>query len=548
MKTTNFKNSANITFKVMSCWVMVALMVVFGFTSCSDDDDDVISTKASFPTLQNIYVNAGDNTTLNFTASSRFILTSSQNWCTFDGEITYNGEAGDQQVPLTISYTGQSQDSVSVATITMIIGEESQAIATVTRSASDTQVTIYDEDGNEISMLTVGYNTYLNYTITANFAFTATEIPDWLEVNGAIYSTKDTPDEIGLKIKDDPSYYKYPQEMEIAISNESGTIVYPIQIVYEGMDSEDIVITTTSSREDVIRIPTWNWDVSQDGTSFSNAGEKYPSLAYRVDALNDDYVVVKMERHGDDYKIGVDSRYNSSRTYSDVDWIHLSDDGKGGITFTVDALDEGSRIGYILAFPRKVYETIQEDLLYAIVNIDDADETEQSEMGDIRYTYQQHNSLIGFTQEEESTDLFVVVSGIDQDTKFTLEDTYTGSTYTSLEAELQAKYNTTDIQWLQYDANQWDKTYYEYPVNYLITPLPLDKDAEWGWFENSFVYDANGDNAEENDSYKLHIEPQNYQATYPCLGFQMDEDPHIAFYFPFIDDDGNVRIFVLYDK
>ncbi|MCD8209998.1 MAG: DUF5003 domain-containing protein [Prevotella sp.] len=547
MKT--IMNIKDITLRGLFSLMMIALMSLFGFTSCSDDDDDVISTKSSFPTLQEIYVNAGDNTTLSFTASARFILTSSQNWCTFDGEITYSGEAGDQQVPLTISRTGQSQDSVSVATITMIIGEESQAIATVTRSASDTEITIYDEDGNEISLLTAGYSNYIYYTITANFDFNAIELPDWLDLDGTIYSTKDTPTKVGLKVKDEASYFKYPQDAEVAISNESGTIIYPIQIVYDGMDADEIKITMSTSRTDVIRIPTWNWEISQDGKTYKNEGETYGSIAFSLDALNDDYVVVKMERHGDDYKIGVDSRYNSSRSYTDVDWIHLSDDGKGGITFTVDALDEGSRIGYILAFPRKTYETIQEDLLYAIVNVDDADETEQAEMGDIRYTYQQHNSLIGFTQEEESTDLFVVVSGLDQNTKFVLEDTYSGSTYTSLESELQAKYNTTDIQWLKYDANQWDKAYYEYPVNYLITPLPLDKDAEWGWFENSFVYDANGNNAEANDDYDLAIEPQNYQGLYPCLGFQMlEKDPHMAFYFPFIDDDGNVRIFVLYDK
>ncbi len=541
MKTINFKN---ICHKFQFIWLVVALIGAFSLFACSDDDDDKATTSIEFPDLQTIYVTAGDNTTLNFTASARFILTSSQNWCTFDGEISYSGEAGQQQVPLTISTQGLSQDSDDEATITMTMEGEAKAIATVIRSASGVEVTIYDEEDNEVSQMMAGYSSYNYYTITANFEFTAIELPEWLDIDGVIYSTSGTPVKFGLKVKDESAYYKYRQETEIAIGNRDTTITYPINIVYEGMDPEAIVISRATTDFDIIRIPTFNWVISQDGKTFSNEGDKY-TPTFTVDVLNDDYVIVKIERIGNDYKFGVDSKYNSSKTYSDVTWQHITDDSQGNISFTVDAIESGSRQGYILAFPRSSYETIQEDLLNALVNVDDEDETEQSEQWDIRYKYLQNNTLIGFTQAEESTDVFIVVNGINPLEVYTLEDNYSGSYYTTLESKLQSEYATTDIQWLQYDANQW--TDLLYPINYLITPLPLDKEAEWAW--DAIVFDADGNNAEAADSpYNLAIEPQSYDGTYPCLGFQMLEDPHMAFYMVFTDTEGKVRIFVLYDK
>ncbi len=513
-----FFGTANCRFQIG--WLFICLFTALSMSACSDDDETPIEP-FRFPEAQTLYVSAGETTSLSFSVNGAWILTSSQTWCTFNGELTTSGDAGSHTITLTITDVDQSLDADTEAAITMTAEGQSVVIATIIRSASGAEIIILNAAGEEVTEMKAGYSEYLYYTLTANYEFSVAVQSDWLEIDGTLYSTANTPVTVGLKVTDEANYYKYEQVGEVVLTNPEGSITKAIAISYPGMDADAIVISAPTRS-------AWHWEVSADGLTFSQEGTEYEPF-FTLNALNDDYVVVCMEVSTDGYLFGVDSRYGSEPTYEDVTWLHIEDDGAGEILVTADAAESQSREAYLFAFPRAVYETIQGDLLSAIIDDDE-----------VLYEYLQNNTLMQLTQNAEVAGdkaLFVVTDGM-YTQEFELEYTYSGP-ISGFQDLLEQKYGTTDIAFLKYTVG----------TTYIFSALPLNVSNEWMYEPTEFCWADGADAWNDSETY-LSIEGTNYykgSLNYPATQITFNYDPYDTIYMVFTDDAGGKRIMVFYN-
>lgn len=367
-------------------WFFIGLVMALCVSACSDDDDEVAPT---FPAKQTIDTNANKTQEFTFDAAANWQLTSSAIWCHFivDGikEYSLSGNAGKQTVTIEITDEAQKFDARTTAQLTLMMGGDKAIIADVVRNAKGRELKIYDEKGNEIEKIEVGYNDYKSFVVKANFHFAATNRPEWLEIagNSIVGSASDQNGVTGkVKVVKDPQYSKYEQTNgTITFADDEGLASYTIPLVYKGMDRDDIVVTSPTANR-------WNWIVSLDGKTFSQEGSSGASsststtaykngLPFTIQAYNDEFTTVYIE----DYK---------GTFYDDAySWMILKGQ-KGNMRLTVDPLQNGERIGYVLSFPNQVYEEIKGDLIGNIM-----------ENGEIKYEYEQKNLLIQFTQKDK---------------------------------------------------------------------------------------------------------------------------------------------------
>ena len=179
MKKFSLKPLGDSGMKVLckSCF-FIGLLMTFSLTACSDDDDDTVAPV--FPEKQNIVCNAGEKKEFTFTANTNWSLASSAIWCKFQTndteEYIVSGTAGTQTVTIIATDDNQKVDNISVAKLELTMGAQTIVIGEVTRSAVGYELKIYDEEGNEIQELNVGYQTYASFKVKANFRFAATKL------------------------------------------------------------------------------------------------------------------------------------------------------------------------------------------------------------------------------------------------------------------------------------------------------------------------------------------------------------------------------------
>lgn len=374
--------------RLCKSWFFIGLIMAFCVSACGDNDDNTVTPK--FPEKQNIVCNAGETKEFTFEANTNWSLTSSAIWCKFekDGmdEFILSGEAGKQTVTITVTDDDQKVDNISVAKLELTMGGQTIVIGEVTRSAVGYELKIYDEAGNEIQELEVGYGTYTPFKVKANFRFAATNLPSWVALEGdALVGPVDREVKGGLKIIEDGSREKYPLEASeanlITFADESGKAFFPIKVYYKGMTPGAIDITTPATNR-------YDWTVSLDGKSFAQDGNTntYTNrLPFTIKTLNDDYEIVFIEK----------GMYNNSLYLMDPEydeWMRCEGE-KGNIGLIVNPLDPSTgikeRVGYVLALSRAEYESIKDDLEGALIDGED-----------ITYKYQQSALLVQFTQKE----------------------------------------------------------------------------------------------------------------------------------------------------
>lgn len=455
--------------RLCKSWFFIGLIMAFCVSACGDDDENTVTPK--FPEKQNIVCNAGETKEFTFEANTNWSLTSSAIWCKFekDGmdEFILSGEAGKQTVTLTVTDDDQKVDNVSVAKLELTMGGQTIVIGEVTRSAVGYELKIYDEAGNEIQELEVGYNTYTPFKVKANFRFAATNLPSWVALEGdALVGAIDREVKGGLKIIADGSREKYPLEASeanlITFADESGKAFFPIKVYYKGMTPGIINITTPTSY-------ATNWVVTLDGKTFtqkSSGGSTGDAtiqgrMPFTVKTLNDDYQLVYMEKWED-----WQGNANISVIEPNMLWMHCEGEN-GKLSLVVDEYrpniswgDPEERTGYILAFSRAEYESIKDNLEETVV-----------ENGEIAYKYEQKNLLIGFTQKEvkeqiDEKSLLILKTGWE-------ETSYTAATDPEILGFLQGNYmiENKDVYTMSGDAgiyysiypflsDEWDGTAY----------------------------------------------------------------------------------------
>lgn len=399
MKKFSLKPLGDSGMKVLckSCF-FIGLLMTFSLTACSDDDDDTAAPV--FPEKQNIVCNAGEKKEFTFTANTNWSLASSAIWCKFQTndteEYIVSGTAGTQTVTIIATDDNQKVDNISVAKLELTMGAQTIVIGEVTRSAVGYELKIYDEEGNEIQELNVGYKSFARFKVQANFRFAATNLPGWVELEGgSLVGAVDQRVNGGLRIIEDENREKYPVEASeqnvVTFSDEEGKAFYSFRVSYSGMTPGAMELTLPSTNK-------YDWTVSLDGKTFTQSGGGVAGtggstttlknrLPFTVKTLNDDYEIVFVEKGSSNNDLYImDASYN--------EWMRCEREG-GSATLIVDEYTPASyepteRVGYVLVFSRAEYDKIKDNLEATIID-----------GKNLVYRYEQSNLVLQFTQKEE---------------------------------------------------------------------------------------------------------------------------------------------------
>lgn len=377
--------------KKFSNWLFMSLLlyVTLNLVACSEKEEEILPV---FPEQVTINGNANSEATFSFNANMDWRLSSNKTWCTLaSSEMeaqNISGKVGSQVIKVKVSDIGLSFEE-SKATLTLSMGESSKVVAEVIRAAKQYELSVFDIDGKEISSIAINYKGEIEFTVEANFEFAATEFSKWLEVESWSDDANQGKKTFRAMVKEE--YAKDPQTQgSIVFSNETGSVSFPVNVSYEGMDPTKIIV----SSNDVEAFSSWNWKVTMDGKTFtrkndltSTTDEVYGDMEFNVVALNDAYTPVFMEE------------YNGEYYFDASEWIHLKQDGETAI-LTVDESDR-TRNGMVMIFPNAVYEKIKDNLAGNIIEAD----------GTIKYEYENKYMLISFTQKNEDSGAFFIRNG-----------------------------------------------------------------------------------------------------------------------------------------
>ena len=346
--------------------VLMSLVMACGFTAC-DDDDDNVGTAPIFPEKQEINLAAGGSQEFSFEANTNWSLSSSAIWCVFVKDevesFVLSGTPGKQTV--TVKMTGDAPaHETSVAKLELTMGGEKVVIGEVRREAQGYDLQLFDEEGNPISELEVGYNDFKRFKVKANYRFAVTNKPSWVKLEGdALVGGINKEVTGGLEIIQDGNMEKYPvtadQKYTLTFASEDGKSEKQIPLVFGGMSAEDM---------DIVDGPTanrWSWTISEDGKTFTNgagvaggSGTSYNKhVSFTLKAKNDDFKIVMI----DEYKLNDSKQHEVMAEYG---WMHYAIHDKCKINLTADELqNDQPRTAYILAVPFAKYEEIKDDVI-----------------------------------------------------------------------------------------------------------------------------------------------------------------------------------------
>lgn len=509
MKKFSLKPLGDSCMNKMSCkgLLFIGLLMTFCLAACSDDND----VTPIFPEKQNMICNAGETKEFTFTANTNWSLTSSAIWCKFQSndveEFVVSGKAGAQNVTIVVTDDDQKVNSISVAKLELTMDGQTIVIGEITRSAKEYELEIFNEAGESIKELKVGYQDFSKFTVKANFRFAVTNLPGWVELEGgSLVGAINQKVTGGLKIIEDENREKYPIEASdknvITFSDEEGKAFYSFKVSYDGMTPGTMELILPST------YPT-NWIVSMDGKTFTqksmsgNTGDitLYKRMPFTIKALNDQYVFVYMEEWED---------WQKNKNISVIDpndtWMHC-EGNKGKINLTVDEYtpnlswgEPESRTGYVLAFLQDEYESIKDNLEETIV-----------ENGEIAYKYEQRNLLIGFTQKEEkeeSDDQSFIVKRMGYENVSPVK-----TTNTAILSFLKGNYSIDDVYSISANASEY----------YMVNPLLSENE----WYGEAYVINA------YDEDVDVALEPTMDESGKLVLGLTLpdvfDEDLIIVF-------------------
>ena len=345
-------------------WLALAALVsVCMFTACSSDDDDAVTPV--FPEVQNIAGAAGDVKEFTFEANDNWSLSSNKIWCqiTKDGEestsektFVLNGTAGKQTIKVTLTNDEPSKD-ISVAQLNLKMGGQEVAIAQVERSADGYSLKVYDVDGNDITEtgIVAGYNSYTKFSVEANYRFAATNMPNWVELDGGfMVGRPNEKTEGGAMFKEGTVSAKYAIAKEagetITFASEDGKAKATVPVVYNGMPTSTMDVTYPTSTQWAV------WNVSLDGKTFSQTGTSGATGNETTNTFTfANFVPFTLKTAGDNYTLVVFQKQSWGLEPVYERFVEANGEN-GDIRLTVGALANGERECYVYALPTAVYD------------------------------------------------------------------------------------------------------------------------------------------------------------------------------------------------
>ena len=347
--------------------VLMSLVMACGFTAC-DDDDDNVGTAPIFPEKQEINLAAGGSQEFSFEANTNWSLSSSAIWCVFVKDevesFVLSGTPGKQTVTVKMTDDAPAHET-SVAKLELTMGGEKVVIGEVRREAQGYDLQLFDEEGNPISELEVGYNDFKRFKVKANYRFAVTNKPSWVDLEGNVLvgaSNKEVTG--GLEVHnndDDANFGKYAITKEdgytLTFASEDGKHEEKVPVVFSGMPANDMDITggPTSNK--------WSWTISEDGKTFTNGagvagggGTSYNKhVSFTLKAKNDDFKIVMIDEYTHNDKVHHEEMKD--------EWMQYAIYDKCKINLTADPLESDPRTAYVLAFPSAKYEEIKDDVI-----------------------------------------------------------------------------------------------------------------------------------------------------------------------------------------
>lgn len=333
-------------------WVaMLAISAALFTTSCVEKEEVV----PQLPNMKVIECAAGDhNHTFSFTANSNWRLSSDQIWCKFKtsgGDLQdMAGGVGTHTITLIIG-NEQIKNQVTVAKITIYMGNNKAIIAEVRRAPDRLYMNIYNITNEPVKSITIGYNGYTPLLIEANFDFKQAECPEWIDIrDGEITGVPGEQTEAWLSIRNNGDRERWPitvdDNVKMVFTDLKGENMFSFPIVYKGMGDENIIIEGPTSNK-------YGWEVSDDGTVFSQVDELgevkqfKENLQYNIIAHKNEYGIVYLERI---VERGI-PRYITTTVSSGDGWMHFD---TNSMTLRVDST-ENIRHGQVLALPMSTY-------------------------------------------------------------------------------------------------------------------------------------------------------------------------------------------------
>lgn len=381
-------------------------------SSCQTQPDDDVTIEG----YSEIECKAGDKPQFTFTAGGSWQLSSDKMWCTFitpaGSQMEMAGAAGTHTITLSISDKNIS-NSVTTANITIKVGNKSAIIAVVKRDPKEQIIYIENAIESRTNTFELGYVDWKEFRIKANFRFTATEIPEWVEIaykgedgnyhiSNSITGSGSGTDENALvgyaRIVNDGTRecHKITAEdgYEIVIVDESGNKEFRFPVTYDGMGKDKLTFRGPTER-------TYGWEVSLDGKTFRQYDEVNDTttsfdntLQYSIAAEDKNYNIIFIEQSFDRgisiYEhIGTQTRQTSP---SEECWMHFD------LETATLAIDESTstRYGVVMALPIGVYNSISSDIEGSILSVDGASGIDLPYISD---DYQQY-VICEFTQRD----------------------------------------------------------------------------------------------------------------------------------------------------
>lgn len=383
----------------------LALVVAFGTTSCDTNDGP-----HALPDAKEIVCSVGDRPTFTFTAGDDWRLSSDAPWCkfvTYDGDKQdMSGKAGTHTITLKITDEG-IKNQPTFAKITIKIGTSSAVIATVERGPDKLYMRLYDVTDTPKTAIELGYVDWIPFRIEANFRFTATEIPYWIEigykqengkieVNNSITGVPGEQTEAYARIVNDGyrerSLITIADGHVIKFADESGANTFEFPVIYNGMGSDMIAFMGPTEQ-------TYGWEVSLDGRTFRQTYSNNDVVVTYTEAL--DFTIIAQD---DSYKViridqNIQRGIPSYEIYKEEDscWFNCTRDAEDQslLTVTID-LSDVTRHGMIMVVPMAIWNKIRGDIGGYIL---DTDSSSGVELPIIHADYQQY-VIMEFTQHD----------------------------------------------------------------------------------------------------------------------------------------------------
>ncbi len=361
--------------------VLVALVSVTLFTACSSDDDAV---NPVFPQVQTIAGAAGDVKEFSFDANQNWSLSSNQIWCKISKVeaqnenqeeakaavkpgFVLNGAAGKQTIQVTITDDDASKD-MSVAQLSLKMGDQEVTIAEIQRSAEGYELKVYDELGYDITEtgITVGYKDiagqpiYNKFTVKSTFRFAVTNTPAWVELEGGFLVGAPNKEIVGgAAFKENQGLNaKYAigkdANYTITFASEDGKAAVTVPVIYNGMTTNTMDITYPTSSQWAV------WNVSMDGKVFTQNGSSLNGDAADVFTFHN-FVPFQLNTRDDAYQLVVFENKKEGLFEDESGAVKLHGE-KGDVKLTVDALSSGSRELLVYALPQSVCDTLENGL------------------------------------------------------------------------------------------------------------------------------------------------------------------------------------------